>query len=187
MEARHLLAMVFVMSSPAQATFLDCLGFDGFDGEAVAAPAQWRGNLTVHNCARRSVLPVAATPLRPLTWSTSLAATAQALANQCVYAHSGTAGLGENIAAAAPQSDRSTASAQDWASEFAFYNHAANSCTAGQQCGHYTQMVWSTTTQVGCGMAQCSVNSPFAGPNFQQWTLVFCNYSPAGNNGSRPY
>ena len=43
--------------------------------------------------------------------------------------------------------------------------------------GHYTQMVWRQTTQLGCGQAICS-----------NTLIVACNYNPAGNVlGRKPY
>ena len=40
------------------------------------------------------------------------------------------------------------------------------------------KIVWSNTTEVGCGMALCSDNSQF-------WV---CNYTPPGNyRGQKPY
>ena len=68
-------------------------------------------------------------------------------------------------------------------SEQSLYNYAANTCSGA--CGHYTQMVWRTTTTVGCGFRNCTTGSPFTG--FPNWTVVVCNYNPAGNNGQRPY
>jgi hypothetical protein len=53
-------------------------------------------------------------------------------------------------------------------------------------CGHYTQIVWKTTTRLGCGVALCDQNSPFMG--FPKWEFWVCNYAPPGNyNGQRPY
>ena len=38
-------------------------------------------------------------------------------------------------------------------------------------CGAlHLQVVWKSTTQVGCGIKTCTTNSPFSG--FPQWTIV---------------
>jgi len=43
--------------------------------------------------------------------------------------------------------------------------------------GHYTQVVWRTSTQMGCGKAECNGR-----------ILFFCNYHPRGNIfGEMPY
>eukprot|EP01084_Bolivina_argentea_P286957 492356_1 len=42
--------------------------------------------------------------------------------------------------------------------------------------GHYTQIIWAKTTQVGCGYHKCSTG----------WWLV-CHYSPPGNYPTYPY
>lgn len=185
-KTRSATALLLLVPMCAHAAFLDCLFFDGFDGES-AAPSAWASNLRTHNCARKTVVPAPATPILPLHWSTALANTAQNYANQCIWAHSGAGGLGENLHASAPPSAAQSAAASSWASEFANYSYGSNSCAAGQQCGHYTQMVWRNTTQLGCGIANCSTNSPF-GSSFPNWTIVVCNYSPPGNyNGQKPY
>jgi pathogenesis-related protein 1 len=41
-------------------------------------------------------------------------------------------------------------------------------------CGHYTQIVWRKSTQLGCGVATCQNGS------FTQ-DIWICNYAPAGN------
>lgn len=57
-----------------------------------------------------------------------------------------------------------------WADEAQDYHYASNTyCKAGKQCGHYTQVVWRDTKQVGCGMSLC--------PNQAQ--IWVCNYDPA--------
>jgi pathogenesis-related protein 1 len=69
---------------------------------------------------------------------------------------------------------------ESWASEKQWYDYEADECRApeGESCGHYTQIVWADTTEVGCGMSVCEDKG-------QIWT---CDYYPAGNIvGQRPY
>lgn len=184
-----LLLVLAGFSRPAQGVFLDCLFIDSLEGEAATAPVNWKPLLAVHNCARKTVLPRATPNLGVLRWNATIAAAAQAYANNCLYQHNTSTPYGENLYAGAVSSgfpaNVEIAAANDWAAEFTSYNYAANSCSG--VCGHYTQMVWRTTTEVGCGIRQCTANSPFQ-PPFTNWTLVVCNYSPAGNiGGARPY
>lgn len=66
-----------------------------------------------------------------------------------------------------------------WGSEIADYDYADNSCESGKMCGHYTQVVWRSTTTVGCAMAVCKDSKQ------QVWV---CQYQPAGNwVGEKPY
>ena len=66
-----------------------------------------------------------------------------------------------------------------WGSEKEDYDYASNRCAPGKMCGHYTQIVWRSTTSVGCAMAVCEDTQE------QVWA---CEYQPAGNwVGRRPY
>jgi hypothetical protein len=144
-------------------------------------PGRLAGMTARHNQVRASV------GVPPLVWDPAVAATAQAYADRCMYQHSGASGLGENIAAFAPPGSLVSAAVDAWAGERADYDYAANTCAAGKMCGHYTQIVWRTTTRLGCGVATCDVNTPF-GPRFPRWDFWVCNYAPPGNvNGRRPY
>ncbi|MBN1209800.1 MAG: hypothetical protein JXB05_33430 [Myxococcaceae bacterium] len=49
---------------------------------------------------------------------------------------------------------------QSWASEAASYDYGTNACAPGKQCGHYTQIVWRSTTQVGCATKLCNSSPP---------------------------
>lgn len=125
-----------------------------------------------------------------LKWSDKLADVAQGWAdhlagNSCAMYHSGN-GYGENIyqASALMWSDgrrdlqkKTPQQVVDaWGSEIQYYNYADNSCSG--VCGHYTQVVWKDTKEVGCAMAVC-------GNNAQIWV---CSYASAGNVvGQRPY
>lgn len=66
----------------------------------------------------------------------------------------------------------------DWVSEKAYYDYTSNSCASGHECGHYTQVVWSSTTDIGCASVSCSDAS----------TYIICSYYPPGNYvGEKPY
>lgn len=187
-------AMLCLLPPTAHAVFMDCLSNDGFEGETTGAPANWVVNVRLQNCARKTALPAPNPSLGVLRWNATLASGAQTWANNCNWSHSNAPGVGENLYAGATSSgfpanverdSVTNTSGFGWADEFPNYNYAANTC-AGGQCGHYTQVVWRTTTQVGCAWKQCTTGSPFQ-PPFTNWTLVVCQYSPAGNNGQRPY
>ncbi len=132
----------------------------------------------------------------PLVWDPIAAQVALNYAKQCNYMHNpnasaeyaalgGKSHLGENIAAGAPTETIANA-ISSWVNEVADYNHANNTCA--KVCGHYTQIVWSTTTGVGCAQVSCTTNSPFGTFGAGRWQFEVCDYSPAGNIiGKPPY
>jgi pathogenesis-related protein 1 len=151
--------------------------------------------VAAHNSWRESVR------VSKLKWSTALEEKAIAWANElkanngCRMKHSGP---GENLYWASAlktatkegdgawqrQSRIQEVSAQEvvdsWGSEIDWYSYESNDCNApvGQSCGHYTQLVWAGSSEVGCGKAFCPDNS-------QVWV---CNYDPPGNIvGRKPY
>ncbi|CAH8607325.1 unnamed protein product [Schistosoma bovis] len=68
---------------------------------------------------------------------------------------------------------------QLWLGEYKNYDFYTRTCRMGQ-CGHYTQLVWEDTTDVGCGVTKC--------PNFPYGLSIVCNYGPGGNYvGRSPY
>jgi len=134
--------------------------------------------------------------MEKLSYSPSLAKSAQAWAdnlkknNACKMRHSKPDGkYGENLywASAVQWSDGRNELQQvtpeqvvdSWGSEKADYNYADNSCAPGKMCGHYTQVVWRSTTTVGCAMAVCKDSQE------QIWV---CQYQKPGNwVGQKPY
>jgi uncharacterized protein YkwD len=163
----------------------------GSSGDAGAAEQAW---LAPMNAARTAVGESA------LHWDSIAAGVAQAWAAQCNYEHNpdassqyaaagGTGGLGENLAAGAPTLSVSGAVAA-WLGEQQSYDHATNTCAAGEVCGHYTQIVWSTTTAVGCAQQSCTTGSPFGGGGSigPAWQISVCDFNPPGNYiGEPPY
>ncbi len=133
-----------------------------------------------------------------LVWDPIAAAVAQGWANQCDYDHNpnassqydamgGKGGLGEDVAAGAP-TESVSGSVADWVGEKQYYDHATNTCASGQVCGHYTQIVWSSTTAVGCAQTSCTTSSPFGTFSGGKWQISVCDFSPPGNYvGQAPY
>jgi len=144
-------------------------------------PAAMNGMTAAHNVVRANVNPAPSSPMPPLTWSSEVAAVAQAHADKCVFEHS-TNSYGENIYATSGSSTPQDV-LNSWASEVADYDYASDSCSG--VCGHYTQVVWADSLLLGCAVTKCTENSPFgSGP----WEFWVCNYDPPGNySGQKPY
>jgi len=128
--------------------------------------------LTAHNSYRSAV------GVPPLSWSTSLASDAQGWANQLAasgaFNHAQNTGQGENLARGTTGFVSPKSLVELWGAEQQFFKTGTfpNVSTTGDwtKVGHYTQMIWRNTTQVGCGLATGNGND----------TLV-CRYSPPGN------
>jgi pathogenesis-related protein 1 len=126
--------------------------------------------------------------VQPLRWAADLAARAQAraevlAAHGCFIEHGPLPNdLGENLYHVSPlqysgdHKDElydvtATQVVDTWGMEFADYSSEHDTCAWNRQCGHYTQIVWASTREVGCGRSIC----PTLG---QVWV---CNYRPRGN------
>lgn len=146
----------------------------------VAAHNRWRAQVGVAELSYSPELAVSAQ-----VWADYLKQT-----NRCNMRHSKPDGrYGENLfwSSAVVWSDgrrelkkvQSEEPVNSWGSEKDDYDYASNRCKPGKMCGHYTQMVWRTSTQVGCAVAVCGDSQE------QVWV---CQYQPAGNwVGSKPY
>lgn len=138
--------------------------------------------LAVHNRER------AALGLPPLTWSPKLAAAAavwaEELASRGTLDHapwSARRGQGENLAMGSAGAFSSAALMRGWVREQRYFRYAAfpEFSTTGrwQDVGHYTQMIWKGTTQVGCATARG-----------RRFDFIVCRYAPPGNYvGRKPY
>jgi pathogenesis-related protein 1 len=154
----------------------------------VTTPSLLAGEmLAAHNAARLLV------GVPPLVWSDRLAAVAQEWANTLLernqFVHRPHPNLGENLfEIKGPDAHASPSQVvETWAAESHYYAYRSNTCVGvkraenGTQpsvdCGHYTQVVWRTTKEVGCAVARSETR--------EVWV---CNYDPRGNwVGVRPY
>ncbi|CAN6685418.1 hypothetical protein ACFX13_035763 [Malus domestica] len=126
-----------------------------------------------HNRAR------AAVGVGPIKWNDTVAAYAQQYANTrvrgCDMEHSG-GPYGENLAEGYGEMTGAQA-VKFWVTEKPNYNYASNKCV-GDECGHYTQVVWRNSIHLGCARVKCDNN----------WVFVICSYDPPGNyEDERPY
>uniref|UniRef100_A0A663LMN4 Peptidase inhibitor 16 n=1 Tax=Athene cunicularia TaxID=194338 RepID=A0A663LMN4_ATHCN len=137
-----------------------------------------------HNKYRSQVSPPAMDMLK-MSWDMELEAFAQAYAEKCIWDHNKERGRrGENLFAMAPTLDLEFA-VEDWNGEEKYYNLTTSTCAPGQMCGHYTQVVWASTYQIGCGAKFCE---KIEGIETEDMYLLVCNYYPPGNmKGRKPY
>ena len=131
--------------------------------------------LDVHNAER------AALNLPPLIWNDTLAEHAAAWAEHLAalgqFEHSPNAdraGEGENLWIGTAGWFTPEEMVGGWAQEKQFFRNGVfpDVSTSGgwHVVGHYTQMIWKSTTEVGCAVA-----------NGGGWDILVCRYSPPGN------
>lgn len=138
--------------------------------------------LAAHNVER------AATGVPPLAWNDQLAGEARAWANQLAatgrFEHSpdkaGEEPEGENLWAGTPRAFSPESMVGLWAAEKKDYRAGVfpNNSRSGdiERVGHYTQLIWRGTGQVGCATAVGQTEE-----------FLVCRYSQAGNvYGERP-
>lgn len=130
--------------------------------------------------------------LPPLKWSNEIAAYAQDWANKlkndnCAFKHRPNGKYGENLAM---QWGGGMPSPKDFVAQWygekaAFDKHfldgsgnvVGKCCDGFMEYGHYSQIVWENTTEVGCAVVKC-------GSKY----ICVCNYNPAGNMmGAKPF
>ncbi|KAI9318708.1 CAP domain-containing protein [Dichotomocladium elegans] len=99
-----------------------------------------------------------------LKWDKKLEKYAQRWANKCTFQHTG-GPYGENLAMGYGNWKGAIAG---WYNEVDAYDY--NHPGFSSSTGHFTQVVWKSTTKIGCGVKKCP-NGP----------IYVCSYAPPGN------
>lgn len=132
----------------------------------------------------------------PLTWDEGLAESSQRLADQCQLAHSTGRNYGENVAGMPGSINTTTPTIGDirdltnavqlWYNEQTIYANKSQTGAPFVQWGHFTQVVWKDTTNVGCAYKSClEQNNMYPGTNRKINGIFVCQYTPPGNFAGR--
>lgn len=124
----------------------------------------------------------------PVNWSDKLADYAQVWANElakrgCAFEHRPYDGqwkqlYGENLYMISGAGAKPQQVVDNWAEERKSFNFTTLECNGEWYvCGHYTQVIWENTTEIGCAKVKCGSQE-----------IWVCNYNPPGNyTGQKPY
>lgn len=145
------------------------------------SPSQQQEIVGVHNQIRKAV------GVSEVKWSEELAASAAKwasyLAEHEAFEHSEpdpSHPVGENIWRGTPGEFSLTEMVTMWGDEKKDYRYqrVSEHSSPRKPTGHYTQIVWKTTTHVGCALKKGG----------DQYEVLVCQYSPPGNViGEYPY
>ncbi|XP_037783703.1 scoloptoxin SSD976-like [Penaeus monodon] len=138
--------------------------------------------------------------IRELVWNDELAQVAQAWAEQCKGGHDGYAkrricsrsyAVGQNVFRKWSQNPDSvwTEAIHAWYKEVAnmpntFVDKFTGSPPSGKMIGHYTQLVWGATNEIGCGAVEFS--SVKSSHTYSESKIYVCNYGRNGNSINSP-
>ncbi|KGL79382.1 Cysteine-rich secretory protein 2, partial [Tinamus guttatus] len=131
-----------------------------------------------HNELRRGVSPPASNMLK-MEWNPEAAKNADIWAKHCTFQHSPprmrktNVSCGENLFMSSvpfPWPDV----IQAWYDEKKDFKYGIGKTSLDAVVGHYTQLIWYNSYQIGCAVAYC--------PNSRYNYFYVCHYSPAGNN-----
>ncbi|KFQ40500.1 Cysteine-rich secretory protein 2, partial [Mesitornis unicolor] len=131
-----------------------------------------------HNTLRRGVKPTASNMMR-MEWNPPSAKNAERWASKCSFTHSlpdmrkTSVVCGENLFMSSSPFSWSNV-VQVWYNEEKDFKYGTGAKTKNAVIGHYTQLIWYNSYQVGCAVAYC--------PKSQFSYFYVCQYCPSGNN-----
>uniref|UniRef100_W5JYL5 Cysteine rich secretory protein LCCL domain containing 1 n=1 Tax=Astyanax mexicanus TaxID=7994 RepID=W5JYL5_ASTMX len=167
-------------------------------GRRAISSSDMQAILDLHNKLRAQVYPPSSN-MEYMVWDTELERSAEEWAETCLWEH-GPAGLlpqiGQNLGVHWGRSvPAPTSHVQAWYDEVKDYSfpypqecnpHCPFTCT-GPVCTHYTQLVWATSSRIGCAINVCYDMNVW-GQIWAKAVYLVCNYSPKGNWwGHAPY
>ncbi|KAL3073528.1 hypothetical protein niasHS_017095 [Heterodera schachtii] len=139
----------------------------------------YRSQLALGKVANKTgqTMPTAAN-MAKMVWDDGLGKSAQDWASKCQIQHSGT-DFGENLYFSSwrdfPNKEVLEKSCNAWWSELAEFGINKDMWLDDDnlsKVGHWTQMAWFNSVQIGCAVANCD----------GEWqTYVVCHYNPGGN------
>ncbi|CAK9295186.1 unnamed protein product [Gordionus sp. m RMFG-2023] len=112
-----------------------------------------------------------------LVWNKEGAARAENLTKSCVWGHDKYENRATNKYEKGGQNLYITSGTSNWKNVITHWHNETRMFTFGkdrnkfEDVGHYTQIVWGTTKEIGCGMHNCPQGKMYA-----------CNYYPGGNH-----
>ncbi|XP_055986611.1 cysteine-rich secretory protein 2-like [Sorex fumeus] len=151
---------------------------ESFDSLSTCLPNIQNEIIDKHNALRRSVSPTASNMLK-MKWSEEAATNAQIWADKCTLSHStseyrklNTSTCGENLFMSSHAATWSSG-IQAWFNESSNFIYGVGAKTKGAIIEHYTQVVWFSSSLVGCAVSYC--------PDAYQKYYYVCQYCPGGN------
>ncbi|XP_048887471.1 cysteine-rich secretory protein LCCL domain-containing 2 [Brienomyrus brachyistius] len=153
--------------------------------------------LKLHNKLRGEVYPTASN-MEYMVWDEELERSATYWAEECIWDHGPQdllMSIGQNLAVHWGRYRSPAYHVQAWYDEVKDYTYPyPHECNpwcpercSGPMCTHYTQLVWATTSRVGCAVHICPAMNVW-GEIWENAVYLVCNYSPKGNwIGEAPY
>ncbi|XP_046898505.1 cysteine-rich secretory protein LCCL domain-containing 2 [Hypomesus transpacificus] len=169
-------------------------------GSRTRRAIQWSDRdeiLQLHNKLRGGVYPTASN-MEYMVWDDELERSATHWAEECQWEHGPQdllMSIGQNLAVHWGRYRSPAYHVQAWYDEVKDYTYPyPHECNpwcpercSGPMCTHYTQLVWATTSRVGCAVHLCPRMNVW-GEMWENALYLVCNYSPKGNwIGEAPY